>query len=49
MTRGALQLLIRVVPDSGTGQLASLAGAMTIKIAGEKHFYDFDYTLADTD
>ena len=44
MTRGAPQLTITVVPDSGTGQLVGLAGKMTIKIADGKHFYDFEYT-----
>ena len=46
MTRGEPQLTIAVVPDSGTGQLAGLAGTMTIKIENGKHFYDFEYTLA---
>jgi len=46
MTRGEPQLTITVVPDSGTGQLAGLAGTMTIKIENGKHFYDFEYTLA---
>lgn len=45
MTHGALELSIKVVPGSGTGQLAGLAGAMTIKIEDGKHFYDFEYTL----
>jgi flagellar basal body rod protein FlgG len=44
MTRGAPQLSITVVPDSGTGQLAGLAGKMTIRIVDGKHFYDFEYT-----
>jgi hypothetical protein len=48
MTRGVPQLLITVVPDSGTGQLAGLAGTMTIKIADGKHSYEFEYTLAKT-
>jgi hypothetical protein len=47
MTRGAQQLSITVVPDSGTEQLVGLAGTMTIKIEGGKHFYDFEYTLED--
>lgn len=48
MNRGAQQLSVTVVPDSGTGQLAGIAGAMTIKIeAGGKHFYEFDYTLPE--
>lgn len=46
MTRGELQLTITVVPDSGTGELAGLAGTMMIKIADGKHSYEMDYTLA---
>jgi hypothetical protein len=34
-----------VVPDSGTGGLAGLAGTMTIKVADGKHSYGFEYTL----
>ena len=45
MTRGAQQLTITVVPDSGTGQLAGISGTMTIRIVDGKHFYDFDYVL----
>jgi hypothetical protein len=48
MMRGAAELNVTVVPDSGTGQLAGLAGKMTIKIDEGKHFYDFEYTLAET-
>lgn len=36
---------VKVVPDSGTGQLAGIAGSMTITIADGKHFYNFAYTL----
>ena len=46
MTRGAQQLSVTVVPDSGTGELVGLAGKMTIDIVDGKHFYGFDYTLA---
>ena len=46
MTRGEAQLTITVVPDSGTGQLAGLAGKMTIDIAADgKHSYAFEYTV----
>jgi hypothetical protein len=48
MARGATQLSITVVPESGTDQLAGLEGKMTIKVAGGKHYYDFEYTLAKT-
>ena len=47
MTRGAPQLTITVVPDSGSGQLVGLAGKMMITMADGKHSYDFEYTLAD--
>ncbi len=48
MTRGAFQLTITVVPDSGTGQLAGLTGTMNIIVADGKHSYDFAYTLPAT-
>jgi len=47
MTRGAPQLVITVVPDSGTGELLGLAGTLMINIVDRKHFYEFDYTLAE--
>ncbi|HVZ37783.1 MAG TPA: DUF3224 domain-containing protein [Candidatus Kapabacteria bacterium] len=49
MTRGTPHLTITVVPDSGTGELAGLAGTMTINIDEGKHSYQFDYTLAEPD
>jgi uncharacterized protein DUF3224 len=45
VTRGAQQLLITVVPDSGTEELAGLTGTMGITIADGKHSYDFEHTL----
>lgn len=45
MTRGAQQLTITVVPDSGTGQLVGLAGTMEINIVGGEHLYNLEYTL----
>jgi hypothetical protein len=47
MTRGAPQLTIAVVPDSGTGQLTGLSGKMTIQIAEGKHSYEFEYSLPE--
>ncbi len=38
---------IVVVPDSGTGELAGLAGRLEIIIEGAKHSYRLDYTLPD--
>ena len=45
MDRGALHLLITVVPDSGTGQLVGITGTMGITIANGRHSYEFTYTL----
>ena len=45
MERGAQQLSITVVPDSGTGELAGLAGRMNIAFTEGGHSYEFDYTL----
>jgi hypothetical protein len=45
MTRGEGQLTIRVVPDSGTGELEGLVGKMTIHIEDSRHAYEFEYTL----
>jgi hypothetical protein len=48
MTRGAPQLDIIVVPDSGTGELTGLTGTMMITITDGKHFYQFEYALGGT-
>ncbi len=45
MRRGEGRLTVTVVPDSGTGELAGLAGSMTINITDGKHYYELDYTL----
>ena len=45
MTRGAGELTITVIPDSGTDELTGLQGRMNIIIAGGKHSYEFDYEL----
>jgi hypothetical protein len=47
MNRGVPQLTVTVVPDSGTGQLAGLAGNFKIIIAEGKHSYEFEYTLPE--
>jgi hypothetical protein len=47
MTRGAPQQTIGVVPDSGSGELAGLAGSMTAVIEGGRHSYHFEYTLPE--
>ena len=48
LTRGAPQLSITVVPDSGTEQLEGLTGTMAIIITDGQHAYEFEYTLAGT-
>ncbi|WP_329742819.1 DUF3224 domain-containing protein [Dyella sp. A6] len=46
MERGHAGLSVRVVPDSGTEELAGLRGSMTIEIEGGQHFYAFEYTVS---
>jgi Protein of unknown function (DUF3224) len=46
MNRGAQELSIVIVPDSGTEELAGIAGRLLLKIADGKHFYEIEYTLA---
>jgi hypothetical protein len=48
MAKGVSTMEVTVVPDSGTDQLVGLAGKMTIIIAGGKHSYELEYTLAST-
>lgn len=45
MTRGAQQLTVTVVPDSGTDQLTGISGKLEIKIEGGKHYYDLEYAF----
>src|ERR1039457_6514397 len=47
MTGEGQELSLSVVPDSGSGELVGLSGKMDIKIAEGKHFYEFEYTLAE--
>ena len=50
MNRGAPQLKVTVVPDSGTDQLEGIAGELGINIAADgTHTYDFQYTLPALD
>lgn len=46
MDQGAQQLVITVVPGSGTGALVGLSGSLRIRIAEGRHFYELEYTLA---
>jgi hypothetical protein len=45
MNKGARQLLITIVPDSGTGDLTGISGTMDIQIVDGKHNYQLNYTL----
>ena len=47
MNRGAQQLSITVVPDSGTEQLAGIAGQFLLNIVDGQHHYTFEYSLPD--
>lgn len=47
MSRGNNFLLLEVVPDSGTRELAGISGKVAIRIEAGQHFYDFDYELAE--
>jgi hypothetical protein len=46
MDQGSDRLVLEVVPGSGTGQLAGLAGKMAIRIEEAQHYYDFEFELA---
>jgi len=48
MSGGNYNMSITVVPGSGTGDLAGIAGTFTIIIANGKHSYTFDYTLPES-
>lgn len=45
MNRGAGELRVTVVPDSGTGALRHIAGEMKIDIVEGRHHYAFEYSL----
>ena len=46
MHSGHERLILEVVPDSGTGELAGISGSMSIKIEDGQHFYEFDFSVA---
>lgn len=45
MDKGQDSLILKVVPDSGTDELAGLTGSMKIRIEQGIHHYDFEYSL----
>lgn len=44
MNKDGQELSVIVAPNSGTGELAAIAGTFQIIIKDKKHFYEFDYT-----
>jgi Protein of unknown function (DUF3224) len=47
MTKDAQALSVIIVPETGTGELAGIAGELGIDIRDGKHFYTLDYTLPE--
>ena len=47
LDRGAPALSVTVVPDSATDELEGLRGRIQIDIVEGKHFYTFDYEIAE--
>jgi Protein of unknown function (DUF3224) len=45
MVDNKFELIVKVVPGSGTDALSGISGTMTIKIVSAKHSYQFDYEL----
>ena len=46
MNKGDAQLTVMIVPNSGSGELAGIAGALTIDNAKGQHSYVLDYEFA---
>jgi len=44
MTNAGQELSVIVAPESGTGELAAIAGTLQIIIKDKQHYYEFDYT-----
>ena len=47
MDQDGPKMSVVVVPGSGTGELAGIAGVFTITVASGQHSYDLDYTLPE--
>jgi len=45
MTRGTPELLVTVVPGTGTGELTGIAGTLTILAEAGRHSYVLEYEL----
>jgi len=49
MDKGNFSIKVAVVPGSGAGELAGIAGDLTIVIDAGKHSYKFNYTLPEAE
>ncbi|MEQ1597650.1 MAG: DUF3224 domain-containing protein [Casimicrobium sp.] len=47
MTKDTQALSVIIVPETGTDELAGIAGELGIDIRDGKHFYTLDYTLPE--
>ena len=47
MNKGQDELILQVVPDSGSEELTGLSGDMAIRVEESQHYYEFDYQLPD--
>lgn len=45
MAGGVDQLVIAIVAESGTGDLAGITGKFSIRVADGKHLFELDYAL----
>lgn len=45
MAKGEAELIVRIVPDSGTGELTGILGTLEIDNLDGKHSYVLDYEL----
>lgn len=45
MEENKFDLLVKVVPGSGSGELVGISGSMIIAVANGKHSWKLDYTL----
>jgi hypothetical protein len=48
MNRGAPSLTVTIIPDSGTGALAGISGALKIIVENKQHSYTLDYSLGES-
>ena len=47
MDNGKDRLILEVIPDSGSGELAGISGAMGISLNEGQHLYSFEYQLGE--